>query len=152
MASGQFDEGERAQDFVAVPVAAAREWNVFEILQGRSRGGHDGGGGSDGGGGAAHHLVARHPGVWVLWAASVCVREAVLAFVASEGFLARVQPLMGSQLARLDKGLVATGMGAPVWTLAGVYPLVGLERFFARKRSLTKSTPDGTLRVGSLLN
>lgn len=47
---------------------------------------------------------------------------------------------------------MATGVGASVGSLTGVNPLVSLERLFARKRSVAKSTPDWTARLGALFD
>ena len=47
---------------------------------------------------------------------------------------------------------MAARVSAPVWALACVNPLMGLEGLFAREGSLTEATPNGALRLGSLLN
>lgn len=54
-------------------------------------------------------------------------REAPAAYFTLEGFSSRMFPIVSGQLIRPGKAPEATGPGAQVRFLTGVYPLVGLQ-------------------------
>lgn len=135
VASRQLDQGYGAEYFLATPVPLAQ---IGEVLVVAKR--------------MALHLNPCHACVRMLRADAVGMSEAILALITTEGLLARVKALVGSELARLDERFVAAWVGAAVGPLASVNALVSLERFLPGKGALAKAAPDGALRLGPLLD